>query len=171
LTRQPSIPPQPWFDPKTGAATNAFYRYITGERGGVTNINSGLNETNANVQTAIVTAQAASSTAQAAQTNPFALTANSAYCSALSDILGPQTTSSVTVTPSGGVAPYTYAWTKVSGDTVTIDSPAAATTTFTGTPPENSTLSGTYKCTVTDSTPASAIITVGVNIAHFTVGP
>jgi hypothetical protein len=47
---------------------------------------------------------------------------------------GTVTSSSVTGTPTGGTAPYTYAWQYVSGDaTVTPTSPTAATTTFSST--------------------------------------
>ena len=59
----PTAPPQPWFDPKTGNATEAFRRFILGERGRITNVNSG--------QTALVDALAdtqAQAAAQAAAT-------------------------------------------------------------------------------------------------------
>lgn len=37
----PTVPPQPWFDTATGNATEAFRRFILGERGRVNNVNSG----------------------------------------------------------------------------------------------------------------------------------
>jgi len=79
-----------------------------------------------------------------------------------------QTTASTTVTVSGGVSPYTYAWTLVSGDTLTVNSPTAATTTFTktGLPPFGG-VEATYRCTVTDSTggtPLTATADVFVTI-------
>jgi hypothetical protein len=68
-------------------------------------------------------------------------------------IASSQTTSSTTVTVTGGVSPYTYSWSKVSGDTLTVDSPTAATTTFTATGlVEGDSRDATYRCTVTDST-------------------
>lgn len=64
-----------------------------------------------------------------------------------------QTTLSTTVTPVGGVAPYTYVWTKVEGNTLTVDSPTAATTTFSATGLlQGENRDATYRCTVTDST-------------------
>jgi hypothetical protein len=64
---------------------------------------------------------------------------------------GTVVTNSVTITPSGGVAPYTYAWSYVSGDNLTIDSPTSATTSFegivSGAAPDKV---GTYKCRITD---------------------
>lgn len=60
---------------------------------------------------------------------------------------------SSTATPSGGVAPYSYLWSQVSGGTFTIDSPTSASTNFrrAGNPPTPSPSSGTYRVTVTDS--------------------
>ena len=80
---------------------------------------------------------------------------------------GTFTTSSTTVTPSGGTSPYTYAWAKVSGDTFTITSSTSASTTFsTSGLNEGDSISGTYRCTVTDSTggtPLTATADVSVN--------
>jgi len=71
---------------------------------------------------------------------------------------GLATTDSTTVTPSGGTAPYSYAWTLLTFDNATppsADLPTAATTTFTQTgigPSEN--YSATWQCEVTDSSPS-----------------
>ena len=59
------------------------------------------------------------------------------------------TTGSVTATPTGGLGPYTYAWS--SGNT-----PTQATTTFTRTLAGNTDLSITFTVTVTDSLGATA---------------
>lgn len=59
---------------------------------------------------------------------------------------------SVQATPVGGTPSFTYLWSKVSGDTITIDSSTADTTTFTATgmvSPE--TRVALFKCTVTDA--------------------
>jgi hypothetical protein len=72
------------------------------------------------------------------------------------------TTNAVTVTPTGGTAPYTYAWAYVSGDTFTIDASTAATTTFTRTVGSSTMYSAVYRCTVTDAAAATATIDVTV---------
>lgn len=59
-------------------------------------------------------------------------------------------TNNVTVTPSGGQAPYTYAWARVSGDGA-VENPAAATTNFSDTPGFGNTTEGYFICTVTDA--------------------
>lgn len=71
---------------------------------------------------------------------------------------GTITSNSTTVTPAGGSSPYTYAWTKVTGDTLTVTSPTSATTTFsTSGLAEGNFVAATYRCTVTDSTTPTAL--------------
>lgn len=79
-----------------------------------------------------------------------------------------QTTNSVTVTPSGGTSPYTYAWTWASGGaSITTTSPTAATTTFSATGlTSGETRSGQARCTVTDNVSATATIDVSVSITR-----
>jgi hypothetical protein len=75
------------------------------------------------------------------------------------------TTSSTTVTPSGGTAPYTYAWALLTGDTLTVNSPTAATTTFTATGlTSGQSKSATYRCTVTDSAALTATVDVSITV-------
>lgn len=63
------------------------------------------------------------------------------------------TTASTTVSVTGGTSPYTYSWAKVDGDTLTVNSSTAATTTFTKTGMnQGDSYTATYRCTVTDST-------------------
>lgn len=78
------------------------------------------------------------------------------------------TTNSTTVTPSGGAAPYTYAWSYLSGVTATVNSATSATTTFSRTvfidnPGQTINRTGVYRCTVTDSTSQTATADVTVN--------
>lgn len=84
------------------------------------------------------------------------------------------TTRSCTVTPSGGAAPFTYAWsiTSFTGTgSPSINSPSAATTSFTKTGvPINSEIDAVAKCDVTDSLGVTASITVNVQFIHETGG-
>lgn len=83
---------------------------------------------------------------------------------------GTFTTPSRTVTAAGGTSPYTYAWAKVSGDTLTVTSPTSAATTFSGTPGVGNTLHAVYRCTVTDNVAATATVDVSVSLTDLTVG-
>lgn len=69
--------------------------------------------------------------------------------------------SSATVT--GGQAPFSYAWTNTGGTSFPISSPSSAGTSFirSGRPPAGS-VSGTYRCTVTDGTGATAFANITV---------
>jgi len=68
------------------------------------------------------------------------------------------TTNSTTVTPSNGTAPYTYSWSRISGDSrVFAVSPTAATTAFRYTnAPVWTVAIATFRCTVTDALGATA---------------
>ena len=75
------------------------------------------------------------------------------------------TTASVTGTPSGGTAPYTYSWAKQSGGSITVNSPTAATSTFVASglaSGENRT--AVYRLTVTDALSATAYADLTVEI-------
>lgn len=81
---------------------------------------------------------------------------------------GSLTTNPVTVSQSGGTGTITYTWTKVSGGAITVNSSSSATTTFSGDPGPDSSISATFKCTVTDSssTPQIQTITIGVSVTR-----
>jgi hypothetical protein len=103
------------------------------------------------------------------------LTASASPVSALgfSAGSGSKTTNGITVTPAGGVGPYSYAWAKVSGDDVPADSASAATTTFTSSVTLSEFKSAVYRCTVTDSTggtPLTTTVDVPVNIGDTSGG-
>ena len=113
-------------------------------------------------------AQDGTITSAGASGGGFTATASPTFVSKFDSLgAGSKTTDSTTVTPSGGVAPYTYAWAKKSGDTIAPNSAAAATTTFTGTVTAGQFKSGVYTCTVTDSTggtPLTTTVDVSVSI-------
>lgn len=82
-----------------------------------------------------------------------------------SPIIGVSTTSTctagpVTATPSGGVAPYSYAWTRLSHSALTaptITSPSTASTSFVQTGLPSGTIEdATFRCTVTDAAAQTA---------------
>lgn len=60
-----------------------------------------------------------------------------------------QTSAAATVTVVGGTGTNTVAWTYISGDSYTINSPASLVTTFTTSLAHNTSKSGVYRCTVT----------------------
>lgn len=69
---------------------------------------------------------------------------------------GTAVSNSTTATPTGGTAPYTYAWTLISHNhpttPPTIGSPAAAATTFTQSGiGSGASYAATFRCTVTDA--------------------
>lgn len=60
------------------------------------------------------------------------------------------TSAIATATPTGGTAPYTYAWAKVSGDTLTVTAPTSASTSFRAGVLPGDVKFANYRCTVTD---------------------
>lgn len=72
-----------------------------------------------------------------------------------------------TVTASGGTAPYTYAWSKVSGDTLTVESSTAASTRFGHSSATVGTWTGVYRCTVTDAASNTATVDVTATIDSY----
>lgn len=80
---------------------------------------------------------------------------------------GSVTTGSATCTATGGTPGYTYAWTRVSGDVFTINSPTAATTTFTRSLGAEEAREGVYRCTATDSLSATDFGDIAVSAASF----
>lgn len=72
--------------------------------------------------------------------------------------------SSVAVAASGGTAPYTYAWTRISGAaTITANSSTAATTSFNCTGLVAAEINeAVFRCTVTDSVAATDTVDVSV---------
>lgn len=78
---------------------------------------------------------------------------------------GTITTDAITAAASGGTPGYTYAWTKVSGDSITAVSASTAATTFRGTSvTTGETRTAIFRCTVTDGAAATATVDVSVTI-------
>jgi len=67
----------------------------------------------------------------------------------------------VSATPSGGLGPFTYAWTRTGGTTASATSPAAANTSFlkTSVPPGSTPFTATFQCLCTDSLGQTATAT------------
>ena len=160
----PQPPPQPWFDPRTGNATEAFRRYLLGEfSAATTNVNSGVAAAQAAASAAQATANAAQEQVNVVGAETLTFSASASPISATgSGLSGVVQTNIVTVTPAGGTGPYTYAWTYVSGDTVTVLSPTSAATRFSSATGAEA----VYKCTVTDSLAATAVVNVGISISN-----
>lgn len=77
------------------------------------------------------------------------------------------TTPATVATPSGGTAPYTYAWTRISGSTaISADSPSSASTTFSGSVGVNAVISAVFRVTVTDASAATATADVNVDLQY-----
>jgi len=76
----------------------------------------------------------------------------------------PVTTNQASASPAGGLPPYSYAWTRVSGGVGAADTPAMASTFFTATIGPGSATS-TFRVTVTDSggAPATADVVAEFN--------
>lgn len=95
----------------------------------------------------------------------FAATASPANTHGIGN--GSATTNTTTVTPTGGTAPYFHAWTRVSytnSTPPTINSPTAATTTFTQTNLDAGGVDrAVFRDTVTDSAVPPNSTTVDVN--------
>jgi hypothetical protein len=75
------------------------------------------------------------------------------------------TTGNVTATPTGGLAPYTYAWVKQSGDDINITAPSSAVTAFRADGMSvDEVRTAVFRCTCTDalSTTDSEDVTVQI---------
>ena len=63
---------------------------------------------------------------------------------------GPYTTATVASSVTGGVGPFTYSWVRISGSTITADTPLLADTAFSGNRTDANSLE-TFELTVTDT--------------------
>lgn len=98
-------------------------------------------------------------------------TASPAFANGVQQTFKPTrvTSNTIQVTPMGGTAPYTYAW-SIGGDArVGVDAPASAITTFSALLYEDS-ASATATCTVTDALGSVATAIVAVDLIHYNEG-
>jgi hypothetical protein len=159
---------------KDGRITTEWYKYLTGGVTFTDNVNSGV----AQAQAAAAQAQATATGAVAgiatlaSQTAPGGFYASASPSSAFGDRVGSgtATTNAVTVTPTGGTGPYTYAWTLDAGN-LTIGAATSATTSFSGFVSIGTTTEDIATCTITDSLAATASISIGVAIYAEGVAP
>lgn len=91
---------------------------------------------------------------------------NPAYGTAVAN---PVYSSAVTVTPSGGYAPYTYSWAKIAG-VGSITSSTSATTTFYASVAPDTPTDGVFRCTITDSHSSTFTIDVTCTFERSTFG-
>jgi hypothetical protein len=71
----------------------------------------------------------------------------------------------VGITATGGTAPYTYAWTYVSGSTaISCLAPSASSTAFAATIYRGSSRGAVWRCTITDSAAASVTVDISVEL-------
>ena len=80
---------------------------------------------------------------------------------------GLATTNSVTATPTGGRAPYSYSWALLTGTGVTATAPTSATTAFRRTMLPEDEDNGSWRVTITDDLGTTATADVAVNFASF----
>lgn len=87
-----------------------------------------------------------------ASVKPMAVSASpdSVY-GATSGSLAPIRTNSATATVSGGKAPYTYTWQKITSDSLVATAPASASSAFSSSVPPGEDRSDTFVCIVTDA--------------------
>jgi hypothetical protein len=100
---------------------------------------------------------------------PLTLAAAPPFTDGIIIVPGTAATGNVTATPSGGLAPFTYAWTRISGAEASISNPANATTSFSlfmATPGDLSTV---FRCTVTDALGSTATADATATFSGFTL--
>jgi len=97
---------------------------------------------------------------------PLTATMTPLAVSAFSEDRGPVTlfTDGALMTPSGGLVPYSYAWSIIAGSGIGITNPTSAGTAFSRAMPSgSSSASGAAQCIVTDSLGSTATGTVAIS--------
>jgi hypothetical protein len=101
--------------------------------------------------------------------SPLSLSISPPVISAGTVVPGTAITGNVTATPSGGLPPFTYSWSQISGAAAGIANPVSATTSFSQFLTEFGTSPATFRCTVTDALGSTALADIGVSFAGFTL--
>ena len=83
---------------------------------------------------------------------------------------GLQTTSVVNSSISNGVAPFTYAWTVLSGSPITITTPTNSGTSFSATLGLGQTLSSVVRLSVTDVWGSTGFVDISVTFVDTSIG-
>ena len=136
-----------------GTATNAS---VNLELGQSATAQISMNDANVRTLAAVPSGAIIIPTDFYGKSNTLAITISPANTYTTRTGSGSLTSSTSTGSASGGAGGYSYAWTYVSGDSFTINTPSTAGTTFTTSLGVNIYKSGTYRCTVTDSASATA---------------
>lgn len=172
--------PRQWINMQTGELTNEALLFLNDlqvgndpDSPGINTVLAGVNQVQATTDaiiagtqpladvlitgvgsvTGAIETQAANvaSTSIAASAGALTAYASPVFASATRSGTGSITTNTITVTPAGGTGPYTYAWAFITDDAFTINSPTAATTSFTRLLTNGTSVSADCKCTVTDA--------------------
>jgi hypothetical protein len=78
-------------------------------------------------------------------------------------------TGSTTATVTGGTSPFTFAWTRLSGDFPNISSLSVQNPTFSATVFDGATNSSTWRVTVTDANSNTATANITVDLYYFNI--
>ena len=102
-----------------------------------------------------------------AASGPLAITISPSSLYNIFSGTGTVTSDPATGTATGGSGGYSYAWTFVSGNSYTINNPFTDTATFSTFLSAGQFKSGNYRCTVTDSSSATAFADIQVDLEAF----
>jgi hypothetical protein len=102
-----------------------------------------------------------------AASGPLAITISPSSLYNIFSGTGTVTSDPATGTATGGSGGYSYAWTFLSGNSYTINNPFTATATFSTFLSAGQFKSGNYRCTVTDSSSATAFADIQVDLEAF----
>jgi hypothetical protein len=94
-------------------------------------------------------------------TPPLSVSISPTTLNAIS-LASPVISEGATATPTGGLGPYTYSWTRITGTLGSATSPTLASTNFAAFTSDGESGSSTFRCTVTDSRSSTATADITV---------